>query len=642
MGSFMANKPHHTLADYIVIALSPALILVLVCSLVFFLLDLLYSGAYIGRMQWILFFFILATVGIARISMETYISQRAGLYGLVLAGVTWPSIMLYVDFPPDHPLASINWLVSLGFIALIWWCAHRLTWDCTYIDDKVEASGEGLLQAAGLDKGQASQPTADEDETETAELTWWERYQRYRERRKRKHSPGTWVIYFSLAALPLFGLGQALIPVEDVDRRNHSFWLMVLYMASGLGLLLTTCFLGLRRYLRQRRLQMPTAMAGTWLMVGGGLIAILVVASAVLPRPQSETPLVDISSLTGERSASQYATMDGKAGKGEGRPGGEAPDEKKDDSDSGGDKGEQEGKGQGPSDAQGSQGNSGKKGGGSNNQQSQSTSNQQGKQDQGDDSKGQGQTDKSQNDKSQKDPSQRNSNQQNSSQQAQGERNKDEQRSSTGSTSSSNNPRPGKRNTRSSSPPVPALQFLGKMGPILKWIVFGVLAVGVVVVLFRSGLGWLANFFSWARNLLDALRSLWERLFGGGSSQKEAEQPAVATSFASPRPFSAFRNPFDDGSATRRSPQELVRYSFAALQAWAWERALGRAPEETPLEFAARIGAELPTLEADTQRLAILYARVAYARGSLPANSVPAVEKFWQQLEAVVEQPLSA
>ena len=61
-----------------------------------------------------------------------------------------------------------------------------------------------------------------------------------------------WIIYFSLAALPLFGLGQALIPVEEEARRRTTFWLLVCYVAAGIGLMLTTCFLGLRRYLRQK------------------------------------------------------------------------------------------------------------------------------------------------------------------------------------------------------------------------------------------------------------------------------------------------------------------------------------------------------------------------------------------------------
>jgi hypothetical protein len=100
-------------------------------------------------------------------------------------------------------------------------------------------------------------------------LTWWQRYERYRDAQKRKHTPGVWVVYFSLAALPLFGLGQSLIPIKEEGRRQYVFWLLVLYVGSGLGLLLTTCFLGLRRYLRQKNLRMPVAMTGAWLMTAG-------------------------------------------------------------------------------------------------------------------------------------------------------------------------------------------------------------------------------------------------------------------------------------------------------------------------------------------------------------------------------------
>jgi hypothetical protein len=185
-------------------------------------------------------------------------------------------------------------------------------------------------------------------------------------------------------------------------------------------------------------------------------------------------------------------------------------------------------------------------------------------------------------------------------------------------------------------------EWVNRTGSILKWIVFAVLAVIVVVFLLRQGLGFLANFTDWARNLLNALKAFWARLFGGAKPQADAEEVEVEAPGVRPRPFSAFQNPFHDGRAEQMSPQNLVRYSFAALQAWGWERGLGRAKDETPLEFADRLGNELPALETDARKLAILYARVAYFRGSLPGGSAAAVEQFWLQLEALVEQPMSA
>src|SRR5262249_3588768 len=87
---------------------------------------------------------------------------------------------------------------------------------------------------------------------------------------------------------------------------------------------------------------------------------------------------------------------------------------------------------------------------------------------------------------------------------------------------------------------------------------------------------------------------------------------------------------------------DLVCYSFEALEAWAWEQNLARQADETPLEFAERLGRETPNLTAEVRRLANLYARVAYAHGRLPAMAVEVVRQFWRQIEDVVESPLSA
>src|SRR5437870_8193637 len=180
------KKPQQTLADYVTIALSPVLIMALVGSLIFFLLEVLYVGQYSGRMQWTFFFFVFGIVLIARISIEQG-GGRAMLYGVGMALVVWLALQAYIEYPPGSPLRAFSWAINLGLIALAWWCAHRLTWDCTYIDDRVDAAGKGVLEAAGLDD-----PKEDEDrgsrieEKETEDerhapasvglLAWWDRY----------------------------------------------------------------------------------------------------------------------------------------------------------------------------------------------------------------------------------------------------------------------------------------------------------------------------------------------------------------------------------------------------------------------------------------------------------------------------------
>ncbi len=215
---------------------------------------------------------------------------------------------------------------------------QRLTWDCTVIDDAEDSSGEGLLQIAGFEKRPSAPAAPDSvggsgggrkqgaNKPTDVPLTrraverlegltsrevpegWWQRYVQHA---RRPHAPGVWVIYFSLAALPLFGVGQWFIPATDVAGRRYAFWLLAVYVAAGLGLLLTTSFLGLRRYLRQRRIEMPTLMANLWLTIGATVIALLLILAALLPRPDAEYAISELPFSVGspDSSSSRHAPV---------------------------------------------------------------------------------------------------------------------------------------------------------------------------------------------------------------------------------------------------------------------------------------------------------------------------------------------
>jgi hypothetical protein len=641
----MASKPRQSLADYMTMALSPLLIMGLVGSLVFFLLDVLYVGQYMGRIEWALFWFIFAAVLVARISIELG-SARAHMYGLVLGAAVFLGITRFVEYPAGSPLAAIGWLIHLGLILLILWCASKLTWDCTYIDDDVSASGQGVLQAAGLDEVPPSndaQPKSQEEEAALARrekklpglLAWWDRYSRYaEEQRKKPHTPGVWVVYFSLAALPLYGLGQALIPVEETDRRRFAFWMMVSYVASGLGLLLTTSFLGLRRYLRQRNLKMPASMTLTWLLMGGGLIAVVMLLGAILPRPYGEYQLIEFTPLGSQkRSASQYAVKRDSAGKDEGKASSDSSRKDENAKPGSGTQKSNQGKSQ----------TSGKSAGGKSEQGKSGSSSRKGDQQGGrsdDQSKGEP---KSKNEQPSDDKDGKDENDQEQSDSK--DKKKDERGTPAGS-SSREPPKPsetGKSDRSASNPVSNALQKLGAVATFIKWVVFAALAVAVVFLVLHSGLQYLANFTDWAKRLLAAWQAWWDSLFG--KRVPVAGDEAVAESETRGpryRPFAYYSNPFDDGRAQQLSPDELARYSFEAQQSWAQERSLGRHLEETPSEFASRLSAELPSLEKEARGLAALYARVAYARGHLTTSSLEPLRKFWQTLETVNETPLSA
>ncbi len=212
------SRPDKTLADYVAIAISPALIMVLVGSLVFFLLEVAYTGEFAGRFKWILGWFVFAAVLIARIGIE-----EGDEHAAVFMVAFWGAVSLVVfKFLSNNPLAGFF------LLGVVWWCAKKLTWDCTLIDDDQDGSGQGLLQMTGLDPGEESsrngeaeeaaiEPAIDEDDEPITEGEAEE------DPKKRPHAPGLWVVYFSLAALPLFGIGQVFIPAADQGEGRPRF-----------------------------------------------------------------------------------------------------------------------------------------------------------------------------------------------------------------------------------------------------------------------------------------------------------------------------------------------------------------------------------------------------------------------------------
>ncbi len=199
------DKPTKTLADYLVIVVSPVLIMVLVHSLCFFLVEVFYRGEAAGGVRWVLFWFVLAVVLIARIGIEQG-DTHAMIYGIFLALATW----IY--------LATVQPNAIFGAILLgvVWFTAHKITCNCTLIDDEADASGQGLLQSLRrlppLFKKKQTPAAVAEPKAKSASAS---------DRAKQKTAaptPGVWLIYYSLAALPIFGLGQTLLPAERSRR----------------------------------------------------------------------------------------------------------------------------------------------------------------------------------------------------------------------------------------------------------------------------------------------------------------------------------------------------------------------------------------------------------------------------------------
>ena len=359
------------LIDLAAVLISPILIMAMLGSLVFFLIEILYAGRYEGRLVYTFFFYVVGCVLIGRIAIR-FGPHRAAAYTVGLGAACFLAMMAFVEYPTAFAKA-VGPVINIGLMALIWWAANKLTWDCTHLDDDRKSSGRGLLAAAGLDGTPSATAAEDDgefdpDRSSTAAKKkgakpagWLERWQNYRAWKKGKpHTPGVWVLYFALAALPLFALGQSAITADDGARRSAAFWQMAVYVGSALGLLVTTSLLGLRRYLEARNAHLPTAMTAGWLGLGFGLIAAFLACGALLPRPHSETPLFAFDrGGQADRGASKNAVVrDNSAGKGEGNTGTKAEKGRGDASGKGGEPGGKSGEKNGGGQSKGGSGKS--------------------------------------------------------------------------------------------------------------------------------------------------------------------------------------------------------------------------------------------------------------------------------------------
>ncbi len=487
------------------------------------------------------------------------------------------------------------------------------------IDDDVDASGEGLIDSGRMFLKKQIQESMGEQADSKSDQP-----------RCRTSQPGRTVMYLALAALPLFGLGQFFLR-NDTDSWASAKYLLAFYLFASLSLLVTTSFVGLRRYLRQRKVEMPADVTIAWLTAGLVLIAGVLMVAYFAPMPGRAIATFEMPKLfdsPGNTSASQYGwgnegadqgkpdtpgtvsdpnadrkDVQGSVNKKGGEAGGSGDGDRKD-----GPAGTRKG-GKKPAESQekrspksGDQ-NAGKQPGAKGDDQKSPKSKQQSQQQQSDSQAGKpdsGKPDSSESDSGRSDSDESESgesksgdseadNSESSATESEGGNDSKgesaEQKTDQGGQQQSGDRKSQSKPSGSQQPSSDSQSTAGEaisnavsiLGSVLKVLIVIVLVLIISIFLYRNwGLigQWFSSLFATKESALTSLE----------------EEPGSAAVDSPPRPFSTFRNPIGSDPDLRR----VMVITFQAFESWSWESGVIRGKEETPAEFTRRVAKTLP------------------------------------------------
>ncbi len=622
----------------------------MISGLVNFLVMLFYHGDFPARITWTLFFYTMGAVAIARIAIEqtrAYAHGYAGILGI--AGF----------FVMSGYLGSVVFTAFILFT--ISYLADRIVHDCTLIDETVDASGQGLVDfGKELMLAHANKPTDDQPSSKInpspndgLELPMAKKL-----KPRTTHQPGRTVMWLALAALPLFGFGQFMLR-DDPGTWGRAKFLLAMYLFASLSLLVTTSFLGLRRYLRQRGADMPGNVSVGW--IAGGLLSILLIlfVAYIAPVPGqllASFTLPDFLDSPKDKQASRYgwgnegaqrqseddATSNQPRGNddtpssGESQPGakpGEADHGNAKDAPPGSDPGgkksggkESGGKESGADKSSDAKSDPAKSQAGAKNKSidsgedsqrpssksqppSESQENtektpdnsdnkQQSQNKQSDDSKPQDSTNQEQSKAGQEDSQSKKPD--DSPQDDQKKKQQTREQDSSGGQSAA------QRSLEAVSSSLPAISG------ILRWLIM----LGLVAIV---------TFYVWKN--YEALLQWWRSLFGFPSPNSNDEDTTLtnATKESPLRQFSSFDNP----AGRENDPRRAVVITFQAFEAWAREQGWRRNKDETPSEFLKRIGTAIPQAVEPASQVVDAYNRIVYGRGNATSSDMRAVHSIW-------------
>jgi hypothetical protein len=168
--------------------------------------------------------------------------------------------------------------------------------------------------------------------------------------------------------------------------------------------------------------------------------------------------------------------------------------------------------------------------------------------------------------------------------------------------------------------------MLSGLAGLLKMLLYVFLALVAVFLVWR-----------YRREIMQAISDLLRQLrelFGGKRAMTAVEEQSAAVAAARRPGFHEFRDPFAGGQHAKLPPEELVRYTFAAFEAWANDRGSPRSPDCTPQELVGMAVEPETPMYSEARRLLRLYSQVAYASQRVPREAANELQTLWQIMRA--------